>query len=126
MFWSLLFVFYIITFPFNALLLNKVWYKWYPIHNFEMLGEAVDQIIIMRAQLRAILLFGVLQPILASVPLLFGGQWWHYIICFLATVAYSASGSAKFYLDRVRSSHLMRIGTVISFVAGALIFTLIR
>ncbi len=126
MFWGLLVGLYVITFPINSKLLGQIWYKWYPIQTCQVIGETVDQPTIMKAQFRAILLFGLIQPVLAAVPLLFGGQWWHYVICLLASVAYASSGSAKFFLDRVRSSYLMRLGTLVSFGIGAVIFTLIR
>jgi hypothetical protein len=126
MYWALLMLLFIITLPINTLLLGRVWYKWYPIDIYRVEGEAVDQSTIMKAQGRAILLFGLAQPILASVPLLFGNHWWQYIICAVSTTGFSASGSARFFLDRVRSSYLMRLGTLVSFAIGAVMFTLLR
>jgi len=126
MYWGLLVGLYIITFPINAMLLGRVWYKWYPIEIYQVIGETVDQTTIMKAQGRAILLFGLAQPVLASVPLLFGNQWWHYLISILSSAGFSASGSARFFLDRVRSSHLMLLGTLVSFAVGAVVFSLLR
>jgi len=126
MFWLLLLVLYILTFPLNFILLQKAWYKWYPASIYGPIGEEIDNVTIMQAQLRAILLFGLVQPFIASIPLLYGGRWYHYLICFMASVGYAASGSAQFFLDRVRSSHLMRLGTLLPFCAGAIFFSLIR
>jgi hypothetical protein len=127
MFWILLVGLYGLMFPLNYLLLCKIWYKWYPVPVYQVLGEEVlDEASIMKAQIRAILLFGTLQSFLASVPMLFGSLWWQYLVCLLASAFYSASGSPRFFLDRVRSSYPMRFGTVVTFGIGAIVFTLIR
>ncbi len=125
MFWGLLVGLYIVTFPINAVLLRK-WYGWYPIQVYQTFGETVYQGEIMKAQFRAILLFGLVQPILATIPLLYGNKWFHYIICLLASAGYSSSGNPKFFLDRVRSSNLMRLATIIAFALGTLLFTQVR
>lgn len=126
MYWGLLVGLYVITIWINVMLIGRVWYKWYPIEIYQALGDTVNQTMIMKAQVRAILLFGLAQPVLASVPLLFGNQWWHYLISIISSVGFSASGSARFFLDRVRSSHLMLLGTLVSFTVGAVVFTLLR
>ena len=126
MFWVLLIGLYILTFPLNFILLGKVWYKWYPALIYEPIGEEVDNMTITQAQLRAILLFGLVQPFVATIPLLYGDHWYHYLICFIASVSYAASGSAKFFLDRVRSSYLMRLGTLLPFTAGAIVFSVLQ
>lgn len=126
MFWVILVGLFVLTFPVNAILLKSVWHQWYPIHIYQELGESVDTATVMRAQIRAILLFGVLQPVLSATPLLFGGKWWHYVVCLFASTAYAASGSPQFFLDKVRSSPLMRIGTFVPFGIASVVFTLIN
>jgi hypothetical protein len=126
MFWILLVALYIISLPLNSILLTKVWYRWYPPELFEPVGETVDNIVVIRAQLRALLLFGLVQPLLATVPLVFGGQWWHYLICLISSTAYVRSGSPRFFLDRARFSRLFRVGTLAPLAVGAIVFTLIR
>ena len=126
MFWLLLIGLYILTFPINFILLGNVWYRWYPISIYEPIGEKVDNIRIKKAPFRAIFLFGLVQPFVATIPLLYGDRWYHYLICFIASVCYAASGSAKFFLDRVRSSHLMRLGTLLPFTVGTIVFSIIR
>ena len=126
MYWLLLVVLFIVSFPINAKLLHSVWYKWYPIEIYQLIENPATPSLLMKAQGKAILLFGVVQPILAAMPLLFGNRWWQYIICILASVSYSASGSPRFFIDRVRSSHFMRLGTLVSFVVGATVFTIIK
>lgn len=125
MYWLLLIGLFIVSLPVNAKLLHHVWYKWYPVEVYQLFDDAPPSLL-MKAQGKAILLFGVAQPILAATPLLFENRWWQYIICILASASYSASGSPRFYLDRVRSSYFMRIGTLISFAVGATVFTLIK
>ena len=85
MFWLLLIGLYILTFPINFILLGNVWYRWYPISIYEPIGEKVDNIGITKAQFRAIFLFGLVQPFVATIPLLYGDSWYHYLICFIAS-----------------------------------------
>ena len=126
MFWILLVGLYVIILPVNIMLLKIVWYKWYPIQLYQFMGESVDTTTVVIAQFRAILLFGLLQPVLAATPLLFNDQWWHYMVCLLASVAYASSGSALFFLDKVRSSQLMCIGILVPLGIASVVFTLIR
>jgi hypothetical protein len=126
MYWGFLIGLFIISFPINAMLLNQVWYKWYPIEVYQLVEEPANPAVLMKAQGRAIMLFGFAQPLLAATPLLFGNQWWQYLICILASAGYSASGSPRFFVDRVRSSYFMRLGTLVSFAIGATVFTIVK
>jgi len=121
MFWLLIAGLYIVTFPLNAFLLRNVWYSKYKPDLYAHLGETVSAQEIFYAQVRAIFLFGLIQPILASLPLIYGNEWYHYLICAAASIAYTSSGSANFYLDKVRSSHFLFISTLVVFGISAFI-----
>lgn len=112
MFWVVLFILYIFTLPINASLLGNVWYRRYPRETYQPLGTNVPELVTTQAQLTAIKLFGIFQPMLAGIPLIYGEKWYHFIICAFASVAYSSSGSAQHFVDRVRSSNLMFVATL--------------
>lgn len=121
MFWVLLILLYVLTFPINAFLLQHIWYRRYPPVVYQGIGATVPYRVIAKAQLTAITLFGLLQPALAALPLALGHHWYHWLVCAGAAIAYSSSGSPTSFVDRVRSSHLMFLACLGVFVAVALI-----
>ena len=120
MFWVLLLGMYAVTFPVNYLLLRHVWYRRYRPDFYRLLADRASASRLMKAQVLAVGLFGVVQPLLAVVPLVYGHEWYHYLIAAGAAIAYSASGSSGFFVDRVRSSHLMFAAVLVVFLCGVL------
>jgi hypothetical protein len=92
---------------------------------YQHLGENVPDNVVYNAQKRAILYFGIMQPILASLPLTYGNEWYHYLMCAGASIAYASSGRPTSYIDKVRSSHLMFISTLIIFGLSVLTIKLL-
>jgi hypothetical protein len=121
MFWILLIALYIVTFPINLFLMKNYWLRSFPPVKYQHLGEEIPGHVIFNAQKKAILYFGVIQPILASIPTIYGNEWYHYLICAGASMAYASSGSPTSRLDTVRSSYLMFLSTLIIFGLSVLV-----
>ena len=56
MFWVLLIGMSIGTIFLNLILVNQVWYKWYPIQLGKPIGDCASEELLMTAQLKAIML----------------------------------------------------------------------
>jgi len=121
MFWVLLVAFYVMTFPLNVVLMKNIWLKRYPAPVYQPLGENIPTNVVFNAQKKAILCFGIMQPVLASIPLIYGSEWYHYLVCAGASIAYSSSGRPTSYLDKVRSSHLMFASALVVFALSSVI-----
>ena len=121
MFWVLLIGLYLLTLPINSFLLRLIWYQYYPPTIPRAEQEEASDGSIAKAQFIFIILFGLIQPAMAALPLMFSRRWYHWVLCAGASIAYSASGSPVSFVDCVRSSHIMFLVCLGSFFLVALI-----
>jgi len=116
MFWISLAVLVVFIIPLNLVFIN-LWYMMFPPVDFSRFTETnTPRSFIIKAHVIAFVLFGIIQTAMVSLPLIYSDKWYNYIICGAANMVFASSGKTRFYLDKVRSSHVMRIMILVFFL----------